>query len=119
MFASIAILFVMPWLDTSKVRSAVYRPMYKVAFWVFAANALFLGWLGAKPAEGIYTPLSQISTAYYFGFFLIILPLLGIIEKPRRTPTSITEAVLAKATKVSGGASAQPVGAAAAPDKKA
>ncbi|MEO0544023.1 MAG: cytochrome b/b6 [Pseudomonadota bacterium] len=119
MFASIAILFVLPWLDTSKVRSAVYRPMYKVAYWVFVANALFLGWLGAKPAEGIYTPLSQISTAYYFGFFLIILPLLGIIEKPRRTPNSITEAVLSKAPAVTGGASAQPAGAAAAPDKKA
>ena len=117
MFASIAILFVMPWLDTSKVRSAVYRPMYKVAFWVFVANAVFLGWLGAKPAEGVYTALAQASTAYYFGFFLIILPLLGIIEKPRRLPNSITEAVLGKAGDVSGG-SAQPAGAAAAPETK-
>ncbi|MEL6920886.1 MAG: cytochrome b, partial [Pseudomonadota bacterium] len=59
-------------------------------------------------------------TAFYFGFFLIILPLLGIIEKPRRLPNSISEAVLSKTSKVvSGGASAQPVGAAAAPEKKA
>ncbi|MEO1702526.1 MAG: cytochrome b N-terminal domain-containing protein [Pseudomonadota bacterium] len=119
MFAAIAVLFIMPWLDTSKVRSAVYRPMYKVAFWVFALNALFLGWLGAKPAEGVYTALAQVSTAYYFGFFLIILPLLGIIEKPRRTPNSITEAVLSKTAEVTGGATAQPAGAAAAPDKTA
>ncbi|MGB7433705.1 MAG: cytochrome b N-terminal domain-containing protein [Ahrensia sp.] len=117
MFASIAVLFVMPWLDTSKVRSAVYRPWYKVAFWLFAINAVFLGWLGAKPAEGIYTALTQASTVFYFGFFLIILPLLGIIEKPRRTPNSITEAVLGKA-EGKGGGSAQPAGAAASPSDK-
>jgi ubiquinol-cytochrome c reductase cytochrome b subunit len=52
MFGSIAVLFVLPWLDTSKVRSAVYRPWYKLFFWIFVANAIFLGWLGAKPAEG-------------------------------------------------------------------
>ncbi|MEO1745617.1 MAG: cytochrome b/b6, partial [Pseudomonadota bacterium] len=120
MFAAIAVLFILPWLDTSKVRSAVYRPLYKIFFWLFVANALFLGWLGAKPAEGIYLPLTQASTAFYFGFFLIILPLLGLIEKPRRLPNSITESVLGKAKAVaSGGGAAQPVGATAAPDKKA
>jgi ubiquinol-cytochrome c reductase cytochrome b subunit len=87
---------VLPWLDTSKVRSAVYRPWYKLFFWLFVANAIFLGWLGAKPAEGIYTPLAQISTLYYFAFFLVILPVLGLIETPKRLPNSITEAVLAK-----------------------
>ncbi|MCI5074364.1 cytochrome b N-terminal domain-containing protein [Oricola sp.] len=94
MFGSIAVLFVMPWLDTSKVRSAVYRPWYKLFFWIFVANAILLGWLGSKPAEGVYTTLAQIATAYYFGFFIIILPLLGLIETPRRLPNSITEAVL-------------------------
>ena len=96
MFGAIAVLFILPWLDTSKVRSAVYRPWYKLFFWLFAANAVFLGWLGAKPAEGVYTTLAQLSTAYYFGFFLIILPLLGLVETPRRLPNSITEAVLEK-----------------------
>ncbi len=98
MFGSIAVLFVMPWLDTSKVRSAVYRPWYKLFFWIFVANAILLGWLGAKPAEGAYTTMAQISTAYYFGFFIIILPLLGLIETPRRVPNSITEAVLQRKT---------------------
>ena len=96
MFGSIAVLFVLPWLDTSKVRSAVYRPWYKLFFWLFVINAIFLGWLGSKPAEGIYTLMAQISTAYYFGFFLIILPLLGLFETPKRMPNSITEAVLEK-----------------------
>jgi ubiquinol-cytochrome c reductase cytochrome b subunit len=96
MGAAIVILFFVPWLDTSKVRSAVYRPWYKLFFWIFAADCLFLGWLGSKPAEGAYVVMSQIGTLYYFGFFLVIMPLLGLIETPRRLPNSITEAVLAK-----------------------
>jgi len=94
MFGSIAILFVLPWLDTSKVRSAVYRPWFKMFFWVFVANAIFLGWLGSRPAEGVYTLMAQIGTLYYFAFFIIILPVLGLVEKPKRIPNSITEAVL-------------------------
>lgn len=119
MFGSIAVLFVMPWLDTSKVRSAVYRPWYKVFFWIFVANAVFLGWLGAKPAEGIYTFLAQISSLYYFGFFIVILPLLGLIETPRRVPNSITEAVLEKSSKTAVAGATQVAGAAASPDKRA
>lgn len=94
MFGSIAVLFFVPWLDTSKVRSAVFRPWYRAAFWLFVANAMLLGWLGSRPAEGSYITLAQICAAYYFGFFVIIMPTLGVIEKPRRLPDSITEAVL-------------------------
>ncbi|MEO4041282.1 cytochrome b N-terminal domain-containing protein [Hoeflea sp. CAU 1731] len=112
MFGSILILFFMPWLDTSKVRSAVYRPWYKLFFWLFVANAIFLGWLGSQPAEGVYTAMAQAGTAYYFAFFIIVLPLLGLFEKPRPVPNSITEAVLAK----HGGGS--PEGAPAAPEKR-
>ena len=96
MFGSIIILFFLPWLDTSKVRSAVYRPWYKLFFWLFVANAIMLGWLGAMPAEGIYVILSQLGTLYYFGFFLVLMPILGLIETPKRIPNSITEAVLEK-----------------------
>ncbi|MER8611012.1 cytochrome b N-terminal domain-containing protein [Mesorhizobium sp. M1216] len=96
MFGSIAVLFLVPWLDTSKVRSAVYRPWYRVLFWLFVANALFLGWLGSRPAEGAYVVMSQLATLYYFAFFVIAMPVLGLIEKPRRLPNSITEAVLEK-----------------------
>ena len=53
-----------------------------------------LGWLGAQPAEGIYVVLSQLGTLYYFGFFIVLMPLLGLIETPKRIPNSITEAVL-------------------------
>ena len=96
MFGSIAVLFFLPWLDTSKVRSAVYRPWYKLFFWLFVINAVFLGWLGSKPAESTYTLMAQISTLFYFAFFLVILPVLGLIETPKRLPNSITEAVLEK-----------------------
>jgi ubiquinol-cytochrome c reductase cytochrome b subunit len=96
MFGSIAVLFVLPWLDTSRVRSAVYRPWYKLFFWLFVIDAVFLGWLGSKPAEGMYVAMAQVATLFYFAFFLVILPLLGLVETPKRLPNSITEAVLDK-----------------------
>jgi ubiquinol-cytochrome c reductase cytochrome b/c1 subunit len=96
MFGSILILVFLPWLDTSRVRSAVYRPLYRQFFWIFVAVCILLGWLGAKPAEGGYVIAARILTIYYFAHFLIILPLLGLIEKPKPLPGSITEAVLGK-----------------------
>lgn len=94
MFGSIAILFVLPWLDNSPVRSANYRPMYRMFFWIFVAVCIALGYLGSRPAEGIYTLLSQIFTAYYFAHFIVILPWLSRYEKPKELPASIAEAVL-------------------------
>jgi ubiquinol-cytochrome c reductase cytochrome b/c1 subunit len=92
--ASIAILAFLPWLDTSKVRSARYRPLYKQFFWVFFAVCIGLGWLGAKPAEGGYIIAARLLTFYYFAHFLIILPLLGIFERAKPLPNSISESVL-------------------------
>ena len=94
MFAAIIVLFFLPWLDSSKVRSAKFRPIYRQFFWLFFANCIFLGYLGGKPAEGWYVPASQIATVYYFAHFLILLPLLGKIEKPKALPASISAAVL-------------------------
>ncbi|MBD9449903.1 cytochrome b, partial [Rhizobium sp. RHZ01] len=106
MFGAIIVLFFVPWLDTSKVRSAAYRPWYKLFFWLFVANAIVLGWLGSRPAEGTYVIMSQLGTLFYFAFFLVIMPVLGLVETPRRLPNSITEAVLEKRNKV---AAAEPV----------
>jgi len=94
MFGSILILFVLPWLDTSKVRSMRYRPIARMWFVIFVIACIALGYLGGKPAEGDYVMYAQIATLYYFAFFLVILPLLGMFEKPRPTPKSISEAVL-------------------------
>jgi len=96
MFGSILILFVLPWLDTSRVRSGTYRPIFKQFFWVFVIVCVGLGYLGSKPAEGAYVIWSRILTAYYFIHFLVILPLLGLLESPKPLPPSIAEAVLAR-----------------------
>ncbi|MEM9494745.1 MAG: cytochrome b/b6 [Pseudomonadota bacterium] len=96
MFGSILVLFVLPWLDTSKVRSMRYRPVARWWFFLFVISCIALGWLGGKPAEGAYVMFSQIFTAYYFGFFLIIIPLLGLLETPKPLPKSIAESVLKK-----------------------
>jgi len=93
LMASIAILAFVPWLDTSKVRSGSYRPLFRPFFWVFAAVCVGLGWLGSKPAEGNYVLAARVLTAWYFIHFLIILPLLGLIEKPKPLPESISEAM--------------------------
>lgn len=89
MFGSLLILFALPWLDSSKVRSGVFRPLFKPFFWIFIFNFVLLGWLGGKPAEGIYVTLSRLSTFYYFAYFLLILPLLSKFEKTRPLPESI------------------------------
>ena len=97
MFGAIVVLFFVPWLDTSKIRSTHYRPMYKMFFWLLVISCLALGYLGAKPPEGMYVILARVFTLYYFAFFLVIMPIVGIIETPSAMPTSITESVLGKA----------------------
>ncbi|HSI40620.1 MAG TPA: cytochrome b N-terminal domain-containing protein [Xanthobacteraceae bacterium] len=97
MFGAIIVLFFVPWLDTSKVRSGAYRPLFKQFFWVWIAVCIGLGWLGSKPAEGGYIIAGRILTVWYFAHFLVILPLLGLFEKPKAVPASITESVLGKA----------------------
>jgi ubiquinol-cytochrome c reductase cytochrome b/c1 subunit len=96
LFASILILAFLPWLDTSRVKSATYRPLFKQFFWIFVAVCIVLGWLGSKPPEGIYVWISRLCTIYYFAHFFIVLPVLGLIETPRAVPHSIAEAVLKK-----------------------
>ena len=96
MFGAIAILAFLPWLDTSRVKSAAFRPVYKVFFWVFVMACLGLGYLGSQPPDGGYVIAARILTAYYFGFFIIIMPLLGLFEKTKPVPATIADAVLAK-----------------------
>jgi len=93
---SISLLLFLPWLDTSKVKSTRYRPIYKWFFALFMIDVLMLGYLGAKAPEGIYLIMGRIGTAYYFMHLLVILPLLGWIEKPSAMPGSITDDVLGK-----------------------
>jgi ubiquinol-cytochrome c reductase cytochrome b subunit len=96
MFGSIALLFFLPWLDASPIRSARYRPLYRKFFWVLLVDVAVLGVCGAMPAEEPWVLLSQIAALYYFAHFLIIIPIISRLEKPEPLPMSITEAVLGK-----------------------
>jgi ubiquinol-cytochrome c reductase cytochrome b/c1 subunit len=96
LFASILIVAALPWLDTSKVRSGVFRPTFKKFYWGFVAVAVGLGYLGAQPAEGVYLIAARILTVCYFLYFLVVLPLLGKYEKTLPEPKSIAAAVAAR-----------------------
>jgi quinol-cytochrome oxidoreductase complex cytochrome b subunit len=96
MFGSIALLFVLPWLDSHPVRSARYRPLFRVALLLLVVAVFALGQAGGRPPEGIWVMVGQIGTAYYFAFFLVILPYLARYEKALPLPTSIYDAVLSK-----------------------
>ncbi len=97
MFAAIALLFILPWLDRSPVRSATYRPLYRIFFWLLVLDVIILGFCGKAPAAEPYVRISQLASAWYFAHFLIILPIISRIERPLPLPNSITEAVLGKA----------------------
>ena len=112
MFASIAVLFVLPWLDSSPVRSMRFRPIARIAFLLWTVAFFVLLYCGGMPAEEPYVTISRIATAYYFAYFLVILPLLGRMERPLPLPESIARAVL-------GGGGQMPAGAAAKPMEKA
>jgi ubiquinol-cytochrome c reductase cytochrome b/c1 subunit len=90
------VLAFLPWLDTAKTKSSKYRPLAKQFFWIFVIVCVLLGWLGGKPPEGIYVIAGRVLTFCYFAYFLILLPLLSRIEKPRPVPNSIAADVLAK-----------------------
>ena len=112
MLGAIVVLFVLPWLDTSKVRSTRFRPVAKWFFWIFVFFCFILGWCGKETPDNMvpflsfgadesgkaiglnFTWLSRIATFYYFAYFLAILPILGLVEKPLKRPDSITKAVL-------------------------
>jgi ubiquinol-cytochrome c reductase cytochrome b/c1 subunit len=114
MFGAIVVWFFAPWLDTSRVRSAKYRPAYKWCFWLLVISFLGLVYLGGKQPEGWYVFWSRVFTVYYFAYFIILLPLLGLVETPLPMPNSITESVLGKMG--SGGGS--PAGATASPERR-
>src|SRR5712671_2707944 len=102
LFASLITLLFVPWLDTSRVRSARFRPVYKQFFWILVVDVIILGYVGSRPVDAFLfnTPiplvwLGRISTLYYFLHFWLIMPLVGVIETPKPLPDSIAKSVLA------------------------
>jgi ubiquinol-cytochrome c reductase cytochrome b/c1 subunit len=96
MFSAILVLVFLPWLDSARTRSCRYRPLAKQFFWIFVAVCILLGYLGAQPPEGVYVYAARILTICYFAYFLVVLPVLARVEKPRPVPNSIADDVLAK-----------------------
>ena len=110
MFGAIALLFAVPWLDTSKVRSMRYRPAARTFFLLFIAVTLTLGWCGSKEPDDVVlatgrnaagdptgltvTMFSQPLALYYYAYFLVVLPVLGFVEKARPVPDTISSPVL-------------------------
>jgi ubiquinol-cytochrome c reductase cytochrome b subunit len=128
MFGAIGVLFVLPWLDTSNVRSMRYRPTAKLYFFIFVLACLVLGYCGGKLPDDPVIPgltsftlidsdlnsfvwLSRVAALYYFAYFLVITPLLGLTETPLPLPESISEPVLSHPATT-------PVGAVASPEKR-
>ena len=91
MFGAIAVMALAPWLDTSSTRSGRYRPMFKWWFALLVVDFIVLMWAGAMPAEEPYATIALIAAAYWFAYFLVILPLLGVIEKPMTPPATIED----------------------------
>ncbi len=89
MFGAILVMALAPWLDSSPVRSGRYRPTFKLFFWLLVVDFFVLMWAGGQPAEGLVPLISLLGTIYWFGYFLVILPLLGMIEKTKPVPETI------------------------------
>jgi quinol-cytochrome oxidoreductase complex cytochrome b subunit len=128
MFGSIAMLFILPWLDTSKVRSMRYRPQAKIYFFIFVVSCVILGVCGGHEPDDVWLPrlaginvydsdlvsytwAARIFGIYYFAYFLVITPLLGLFEQPLPVPESISTPVLSHGASV-------PAAATASPEKK-
>jgi quinol-cytochrome oxidoreductase complex cytochrome b subunit len=80
MFGALLILLVIPFLNLSPIRSSVFRPIHQFFFWLFILDYVILGWIGGCHPETPYIEIGQIATAFYFLYFILLLPLLGIIE---------------------------------------
>jgi ubiquinol-cytochrome c reductase cytochrome b subunit len=95
---SVCVLFLLPWLDTSPVRSGKFRPIFRQFFWLFVIDCFVLGYIGHLPPIGPAKFWGRIAATYYFGFFFVILPFVGWFERPKPMPESISQAVLGKKT---------------------
>ena len=96
---AIVTLVFLPWLDTSPVRSNRFRPLMKQFFWLFLLDCVLLGYCGSQGVDAVKfgVPLvwaARIGTIYYYAFFWVLLPIIGLIETPKRLPASIAQSVL-------------------------
>jgi len=80
MGGALIVLFFIPFTNTSEIRSTTFRPLFKFFYWLLVFDFVLLGWIGQKPVTGLYVFIGQVATVYYFLFFLILIPLIGLVE---------------------------------------
>lgn len=80
MMLSIVILFILPIVHVSDIRSGRFRPLFKPFFWFFVLNCAILEWIGGMPVEDPYLSIGQIFTAIYFMYYVVLKPFIGFVE---------------------------------------
>ena len=80
MFGALLIFLILPYSDLSRIRGSSFRPLMKFAFWLFVVDFIILMWIGSQHPNSPYVEIGQIATAFYFAWFLVIVPVIGIIE---------------------------------------
>lgn len=80
MFGSLLILLILPLTDLSRIRGNLFRPVMKFAFWLFVVDFIILMWIGSQHPVEPYVTIGQIATAFYFSWFLLIVPVIGLVE---------------------------------------
>jgi len=80
MVSAILILLALPLINTSNIRSSKFRPIFSIAYWFLVSDFLILGWIGQKPVESPYVEIGMLATLFYFLFFILFVPLIGILE---------------------------------------
>ena len=85
LFAAILVLFVLPFVNTSKIRSSIYKPLHQKFFWLLVIDYILLGYLGQQVPESPFIEIGQISSIYYFAYFLVIVPFIGKLENNLQT----------------------------------
>jgi quinol-cytochrome oxidoreductase complex cytochrome b subunit len=103
LFGALLTLVFIPWLDTSRVRSSRFRPVFKWLFWIFFFDTILLGYLGSQSVDATFPYLglpdvwlARFATGYYYVFFWVLMPLVGLFETPKPLPATIATAVLSK-----------------------
>jgi ubiquinol-cytochrome c reductase cytochrome b subunit len=80
MGGALVILFAIPFINTSEIRSSQFRPLFRGFFWLLVIDFLILGWIGQKPVETPFIEVGQLATVFYFVFFMVLIPFLGTFE---------------------------------------
>jgi len=89
MFGALLVLFLLPFLNTSHIRSSAFRPIHRKLFWLLFVDWILLGWIGGNLPESPYTEIGQILTLFYFAYVLLFIPVLGLLEnKLIQSPTN-------------------------------